>query len=140
MRYNAKPGRPSLKENIHQLSIHYKFSTTESIPPHQHDREAYNIHNGLSEKLKIIQELRKYAINTTNSSMIIQWNLIEASIDSQIEACTAIVDAIKSCSTNSFQLLHKFEEINQRTQTKRKTSKYKPLFTRLPEGCLHKYL
>ena len=33
------------------------FKLTESIPPHQHNREAYNIDNGLNEKLKIIQEL-----------------------------------------------------------------------------------
>ena len=74
------------------------LNLTESILLHQHDRKAYKIDNGLSEKIKIIQELRKDAINTPNSSMLIQWNLIEASIDSQIEACTAIIEAIKSCS------------------------------------------
>ena len=73
------------------------LNLTESIPPHQHDRETYNIDNGLNEKMKIIQELRQYAIDTPNSSMLIQWNLIEASIDSQIEACTAIIEVIKSC-------------------------------------------
>ena len=72
------------------------FNLTESIPPHQHDREAYNIHNGLSEKVKIVQELRNYAISIPNSSMIIQWNLIEASIDAQIEACLTIIDVIES--------------------------------------------
>ena len=71
------------------------FNLTESTPPHQHDREAYNIHNGLSEEVKIVQELRNYAISIPNSSMIIQWNLIEASIDAQIEACLTIVEVLE---------------------------------------------
>ena len=95
MRYNVKPGRPYLKGNVIGI-LQQIFNLIESIPPHQHDREAYNIHNGLSEKVKIVHELRNYAISIPNSSMIIQWNLIEASIEAQIEACLTIVEVIKS--------------------------------------------